>query len=322
MTSVLTQSRLHSLLKTLPAVVFVLLLAPTGHTQQNQQRLFLTDGAGQKIVAFTISSDSSQTVEFLTSQGQSFARFSNHDSAAHLDLLSADGHAGLFASTTHALTITSILAKGLKKTIVDDEGFLGAPYSHGTNLANAKMNMRTAIPITAPSGATIALLMSSNRTGADPVHDMESHSSRVFIRLFDPSGNTWAYATLDFMTSRNTPPDSPAYTYTTVPRYTLDLYDTRGFKRVEASYFGVTAAIGQSPPAMINTQVFLTDPNNKASLPEPQKPNSIDPSTLALVPFRYFPGGSFSWLSVPDIKAPPPLRLLNESGQVLAAFNE
>lgn len=273
-------------------------------------------------MAFTVFPDSTQTVDFLHSDGQPFARFSNHASSAHLDLRSPDGHAGIFAATTHALTITSILAQGLQKTIVDDEGFLGASYSHGTNLANAKMNMRTAIPITAPNGATVALLMSINRTLVDSVHDMESHSSRVFIRLFDPSGNTWAYATLDFVTSNNTPPNSPPYVYTTVPRCTLDLYDTRGFKRFEASYYAPTAAIGQSPPAMINTQVFLTDPKNTASFPEPQKPDSIDPSTLALVPFRYFRGGSFSWLSVPDIKAPPPLRLLDQSGQVLAAFDK
>ena len=289
-------------------VLIVLLLARTVHAQENQQRLFLTDNAGQKIVAFTISSDSTQTVEFLTSDGQPFARFSNHASSVHLDLLSPDGHAGIFAATTHALTVASILAQGLNKTIVDDEGFLGASYSHGTNLANVRMNMRTAIPIAAPNGATVALLMSINRTLVDSVHDMDSHSSRVF--------------TLDFVTTKNTPADSPAYVYTTVPRYTLDLYDTRGFKRFEASYFAVTLAVGQSPPAMINTQVFLTDPNNKASFPEPQKPDSIDPSTLGLVPFRYFRGGSFSWLSVPDIKAPPPLRLLDQSGQVVAAFDK
>lgn len=276
---------------------------------------FFTDSEGKKVARLTIFSDHSETLEFLTSKGQAFARLSDRGGTAHLDLLSLDQKAGIFATATRALKITAIPPNGTEQTVVDDQGFLGAAYSHRESLSDLKVNMRGAIPVTAPDGADVGLVGYGNRrlTSKDGV----TQGFDIMIRLLGPSGGEWCYVKAQGGTFQ--PSDKTQQPVVQVPRYTIDLYDARGFTRTEATYFlfGFPAGF----PGLINTRVFLSDPNDTRDFRQPQKPESVDPTTLTLVPYRIFPKGSFSWLSGPNAGFSPPLRLVDEQGNTIATYD-
>lgn len=287
---------------------------PQAQSTEQVQDLF-TDSKGNKVASLRIFSDHSETLEFLTSKGEAFARLSDRDGSAHLDLLSADQKAGILATATSALKITAIQPSETERTVVDDQGFLGAPYSHPATFSALKVNMRAAVPITAPDGTDVGLVGYSN--GSFAAEEGVTQVFDIVIRLLGPSGGEWCYVKVHGGTFQSS--DKTLQPVVQIPRYTVDLYDARGFTRLEATYFLFGFPVGV--PGLINTRVFLSDPNDTRDFRQPQKPESISPATLAPVPYRIFPRGSFSWLSGPDVGFSPPLRLVDERGNTIATYD-
>ncbi|MHB8526091.1 MAG: hypothetical protein ACYDD2_08055 [Candidatus Acidiferrales bacterium] len=271
---------------------------------------------GKKVASLTIFSNHSERLEFLTSQGEAFARLSDRDGSAHLDLLSLDQKAGIFATATDALKIAAIRPNEREQMVVDDPGFLGAVYTHPATFSTLKVNMRGAVPITAADGTDVGLVDYGNRSLTS--EDGVTQSFDIMIRLLGPSGGEWCYVKVHGGTFQ--PSDKTLQPVVQVPRYTIDLYDAHGFTRIEATYFLFGFPVGA--PGLVNTKVFLSDPNDTSDFRQPQKPESINPESLTLVPGRIFPRGSFSWLSGPDAGFSPPLRLVDERGDTIAIHDE
>lgn len=284
--------------------------------QSSQQVQYLfTDSKENKVASLTIFSDRSQTLELLNSKGEAFARLSDRDGSAHFDLLSTDQKTGIFATTKSALKITAIHPSETERTVVDDQGFLGATYSHPATFSALRVNMRGAVPIMAPDGTDVGLAGYSN--GSFTPEEGVTQVFDIVIRLLGPSGGEWCYVKVHGGTFQSS--DKTLEPMVQVPRYTVALYDARGFTRVEATYFSFGFPVGV--PGLINTRVFLSDPNDTRDFRQPKKAESVDPATLTLVPYRIFPRGSFSWLSGPDAGFSPPLRLVDERGNTIATYD-
>ncbi|MGH9711341.1 MAG: hypothetical protein ACRD37_12420 [Candidatus Acidiferrales bacterium] len=287
---------------------------PARAQQSQLQQDFFADSSGKRVAALTIFSDHSETLEFLTSKGDAFARLSDRGGANHLDLLSSGGKAGICVTAAETLKISAGSSNDQMKTVVDDEGLLGAAYSHPGELRALKINMRGAVPITASDGTEVALVANIGRSLTS--EEGITRSFDIMIRLFGPSGGEWCYVKVQGGTFESAD-KSP--TSVQVPRYTLGLYDARGFERFEAMYM---LAHTFATHGIITTSVFLSNPSDASEFHEPQKSQSIDPATLTLVPHSIFPRGAFSWLDEPDTGFSPPLRLVNERGDTIVTYDQ